>query len=200
AVLASWTRQLHAAGYKSGVYSSDTSGIRDLVSKHGTGYIEPDELWMANWNNQATVSDANVPRSEWANHQRLHQYKSDTETHGGVRMNIDRDYVDAATAAPGGRLSGPPESFWLYTAYGNVYTSSGANCYGSPAHRRAHEPSITGMTATPDGKGYWLVDSSGQVFAFGDAANRKMVPALPHTTAVVGIAATRTGGYWLFTR
>src|SRR5207249_4171752 len=126
--------------------------------------------------------------------------KSDTETHGGVRMNIDRDYVDAATAAPGGRLSGPPESFWLYTAYGNVYTSSGAAFYGSPSARSAHETSITGMTATRDGRGYWLVPSSGTVFDGGDATNREMAPALPHTAAAVGIVATPTGGYWLFTR
>ena len=29
---------------------------------------------------------------------------------------------------------------------------------------------ITGMAATPDGKGYWLVGADGGVFAFGDAA------------------------------
>jgi hypothetical protein len=28
---------------------------------------------------------------------------------------------------------------------------------------------IVGITATPDGKGYWLVASDGGVFSFGDA-------------------------------
>jgi len=32
AFLAAWTAQLHASGYKSGIYSSDDSGIHDLVS------------------------------------------------------------------------------------------------------------------------------------------------------------------------
>ena len=40
--------------------------------------------------------------SAWAAHQRIHQYDGGhNETHGGVRLNIDGDYVDAATAAAG---------------------------------------------------------------------------------------------------
>ena len=198
AFLAAWTEQLHSAGYKSGVYSSDTSGIQDLVSRYGTGYTEPDELWMANWNGKPTTADSNVPSAEWASHQRLHQYQSDTETHGGVRMNIDRDYIDAATAAPGGSLS-PPAYYWLYTAYGNVLTSSGASWYGSPSSTAARNHSITGMTSTPDGRGYWLVDYAGNVYHFGDAASRVMTPALPPTTSIVGIVPTPGGCYWLYT-
>jgi hypothetical protein len=296
AFLAAWTQQLHSEGYKSGVYSSDDSGIRDLVSKYGGSYPEPNELWIANWNGKANTSDPNVPSHEWADHQRLHQYKSDTETHGGVRMNIDRDYVDAATAAPGGNLTGPPVAsappriagsptegstlveehgswsgsptsysyqwqdcntaggactsisgavgqryvlrisdvgrtvrvleratnshgtglaaasahtavvtgtasvYWLYNGYGQVFTSSGATFYGSPFKAGARESHIIGMTGSPNGRGYWLVDWTGRVFHYGDAASHSMRPALNHTDAVVGIVATPTGGYWLFTR
>jgi hypothetical protein len=102
AFLQAWTTQLHASGYVSGVYSSDASGIADLVSQFGTGYAEPDELWIANWNGQQTTADANVPATEWAAHQRLHQYQgAHNETYGGARINIDGDYLDAATAAAG---------------------------------------------------------------------------------------------------
>jgi hypothetical protein len=31
------------------------------------------------------------------------------------------------------------------------------------------DASVVGVTATPDGQGYWLVGSDGGVFAFGDA-------------------------------
>ncbi len=102
AFLQAWTTQLHAGGYLSGVYSSDASGIADLVAEFGTGYVEPDELWIANWNNQQTTADSNVPSTEWAAHQRLHQYQgAHNETYGGAKINIDGDYLDAATAAAG---------------------------------------------------------------------------------------------------
>jgi Domain of unknown function (DUF1906) len=102
AFLEAWTTELHASGYLSGVYSSDASGISDLVAEDGTGYVEPDELWIANWNNQQTTADSDVPATEWAAHQRLHQYRgAHNETYGGAKINIDGDYLDSATAAAG---------------------------------------------------------------------------------------------------
>jgi hypothetical protein len=102
AFIEGWTEQLHSGGYASGVYSSDNSGIVDLVNDYGTGYAEPDDIWIANWNNQQTTVDGNVPASEWAAHQRMHQYSgAHNARYGGVTINIDGDYVDAATAAAG---------------------------------------------------------------------------------------------------
>jgi hypothetical protein len=102
AFLQAWTTGLHAGGYQSGVYSSDASGISDLVAQDGTGYVEPDELWIANWNNQQTTTDPDVPATEWASHQRLHQYRgAHNESYGGATINIDGDYLDGATAAAG---------------------------------------------------------------------------------------------------
>ncbi|HTP21158.1 MAG TPA: DUF1906 domain-containing protein [Solirubrobacteraceae bacterium] len=104
AFLSAWTTELHAHGYLSGVYSSENSGIRDLVAANGTGFVEPDELWIANWNGQANTNSSVVPSTEWANHQRLHQYQGGhNATYGGVTINIDSDYVDAG-AASGGAL------------------------------------------------------------------------------------------------
>ncbi|HEY3774626.1 MAG TPA: DUF1906 domain-containing protein [Solirubrobacteraceae bacterium] len=100
--LQAWTQELHALGYLSGVYSSELSGVEDLVAEQGTGYIEPDELWIANWNNQQTTTDAKVPATAWADNQRLHQYLGGhTDNYGGSSINIDSDEIDAATAAPG---------------------------------------------------------------------------------------------------
>ncbi len=100
--LAAWTARLHARGYSSGVYSSDASGIADLVARYGSGYQEPDDIWIANWNGARTTSDAGVPSGDWAKHQRLHQFDgAHDETHGGVTLNVDGDYIDAATAAAG---------------------------------------------------------------------------------------------------
>jgi hypothetical protein len=100
--LASWTSQLHAEGYKSGVYSSAASGIRDLAAQAGSGYEEPDDVWIANWNGIHSTADANLPSGDWPVHQRLHQYSgAHNETYGGATINVDGDYVDAATAAVG---------------------------------------------------------------------------------------------------
>jgi hypothetical protein len=104
AFLAAWTEKLHSLGYLSGVYSSGASGIADLVDQIGSGYVQPDDLWVADWNGQANSSSSYVPVSAWAAHQRIHQYRGGhDETYGGATINIDNNYVDAATvgeAAP----------------------------------------------------------------------------------------------------
>jgi hypothetical protein len=97
--LSAWTAGLHAAGYQSGVYSSSNSGITDLAGEYGTSFLEPDDLWIANWNGTESTADPNVPSVDWPNHQRIHQYKGGhNETYGRVTLNIDDNYVDAATA------------------------------------------------------------------------------------------------------
>ena len=99
--MAAWTSSLHGDGYHSGVYSSAASGITDLVSRYGTGYLEPDHIWIADWNGQQTVSSPYVPTSEWANHQRIHQYQGGHyATYAGVTMNIDSDYLDVGSQGP----------------------------------------------------------------------------------------------------
>ena len=54
------------------------------------------------------------------------------------------------------------------------------------------------MTATPDGRGYWLVGADGGIFAFGDARFHGSTGTLRPTSPIVGMAATADGdGYWL---
>jgi hypothetical protein len=97
--LESWTTRLRALGYEAGVYSSSASGIADLASRLGTGYTEPDDIWIANWNGMKSTSDPFVPDSAWSDHQRIHQYRGGhDETYGGVTINIDNNYVEGATA------------------------------------------------------------------------------------------------------
>jgi hypothetical protein len=291
--LKSWTSQLHVLGFLSGVYSSGGSGIADLVDQWGTGYPEPDELWFADWNGSASTSDAYVPSNEWTEHQRLHQYSGGVDqTYGGVTMNIDQDYLDAATAAEGSgasTASGPPtstspptiagdayagqilrerhggwfgspssysyqwyrcpvsgsgcaaiagatrqsyqvhsadvghmievsetasnaqgpgsaatspltaevepaptSSYYLFTAFGNIYNALGARFYGSAA--RTGVSTISAMAPSPDGKGYWLVDRAGKVFHYGDAATSRAVkPAHP----IIGMAGSPSAGFYL---
>jgi hypothetical protein len=110
----SWTTELHAYGYVSGVYGSGLSGIADLVAAAGTTvgttpFVEPDDLWIADWNNQATASDPSVPAGDWSGNQRLHQYRGGhVDSYGGVSLDIDSDYLDGATATAGVGSAVPP--------------------------------------------------------------------------------------------
>ena len=68
----------------------------------GSGYTLPDNLWIANWNGQKNTLDPAVPSTGWALHQRIHQYQGGhNESYGGVTINIDNNYVDAATVGEG---------------------------------------------------------------------------------------------------
>ncbi|MBS1860872.1 MAG: DUF1906 domain-containing protein [Actinobacteria bacterium] len=100
--LEAWTNTLHALGYQSGVYSSGGSGIADLGRQVGSGRPLPDDIWIAEWNNQENTLSPVVPSTAWANHQRIHQYRGGhNDTYGGVTINIDSDYVDGATVGLG---------------------------------------------------------------------------------------------------
>jgi hypothetical protein len=111
AFLQAWTTQLHASGYLSGVYASGSSGITDLVSQQGTTYLEPDEIWVADWSSSSSyvptnADDPYLPSTDWVNNQRLIQYYGGKAvSYGGVKLTVDSDYLDGATAAFG---SGPP--------------------------------------------------------------------------------------------
>ena len=57
---------------------------------------------------------------------------------------------------------------------------------------------VVGITATLDGKGYWMVSSDGGVFAVGDAPFEGSLGGAHLNAPVVGIAPTRDDkGYWL---
>ncbi len=59
-------------------------------------------------------------------------------------------------------------------------------------------PRVVGMARTPDGHGYWKVDSWGGVTDYGNAAHLTHTNSLATNQPIVGMAATPTGdGFWL---
>jgi hypothetical protein len=96
-----------------------------------------------------------------------------------------------------GIVAAASDGYWLYTPAGNVYSSQGAQWYGSPAASGAGGSAVAGMAATPDGLGYWVVNRDGRVFNFGDAP---ALPAVRHSHRIIGIVAAPGGGYWLYSR
>jgi hypothetical protein len=137
--LAAWTSSLHAAGYKSGVYSSAGSGISDLRGQYGTSFTEPDDIWIGEWNGQRSTASAYVPSGDWSNHRRLHQYDGGhNETHGGATINIDGNFLDGATAgvSPAGASAVIPDGTFVQVAGSQaIYEiAGGAPLYVSPQY------------------------------------------------------------------
>jgi hypothetical protein len=101
AFLRGWTVELHKSGFVSGVYAGAASGITDLVSVYGTSYTEPDDIWIADWNGEHTVTSPYVPSKDWAHHQRLHQFSGDVNlSYGGVTFKgADGDYCEGAVVS-----------------------------------------------------------------------------------------------------
>ncbi len=217
--LSAWTSQLHADGYASGVYSSGGSGIADLASRYGTAYVEPDDIWIADWNGQQTTNDSYVPASDWSNQQRLHQYRgSHNETYGGVTINIDNDYLDGDTADTSSgtvntqQLPSTPPAFTL-TPLANGTTDvdaswngafgvsawrvlAGFGATGSPFSVVGQAPAKSGTTqmAVRNGAPYFEVQalgSSGQVLGTSQRA------ATPPHLALLGPATfvSASGGF-----
>jgi hypothetical protein len=90
-----WTAELRRHGYRSGVYSSASSGVADLVRTYNDT-TRPDYIWFAHWTGVATTQDRLLPPSAWPSHRRIAQYRGGhNERWGEVTINIDTDQVDA---------------------------------------------------------------------------------------------------------
>jgi hypothetical protein len=97
--LGAWDRQVKAAGYVSGVYSSQMSGITDMqaaAASKTAGFTPPDAVWIALWDNVPSLSDGTLA---WPLATRSKQYAGSVNaTIGGITLNIDRDVVGGPVA------------------------------------------------------------------------------------------------------
>ncbi|MBW8483510.1 DUF1906 domain-containing protein [Actinomadura parmotrematis] len=93
AFLQAWSTELVRRRYVPGVYSSVASGVRDLGRARGV--VKPDAIWFASWDGAATSTHRMVRDDWWQPHRRIKQYRGGhRETHGGVTLNVDSNYVD----------------------------------------------------------------------------------------------------------
>jgi hypothetical protein len=102
--LNTWTRELHDRGYTSGVYSSASSGVTDLVTNRVIGghpLAEPDALWFALWDNDNNlIGTPYLPATRWPS-DRVKQYAANkTQNVGGYTINIDVDRIHGAVSGP----------------------------------------------------------------------------------------------------
>lgn len=121
AFTSAWTKRLHALRYRSGFYSSASSGITMLDqarSDEPRRYLYPDYLWIAEWDGRETVKSQFIGERRWWPRQRVHQYRGPhDERHGGARLNIDSNFMSTGrgtTAGPAAPSCGVRISFRDY--------------------------------------------------------------------------------------
>ncbi|SCG78823.1 protein of unknown function [Micromonospora echinaurantiaca] len=107
--VSAWTGRLHEHGFLAGLYTSvESAGLADQVAAYARpGYARPDLIDFARWDGVQTVSDEAIPASYWPR-RRMKQYRGDHhETWGGVRINIDSNYLELEQPAYAVRTAQP---------------------------------------------------------------------------------------------
>jgi Rv2525c-like, glycoside hydrolase-like domain len=127
--LNAWDKELHAKGYLAGVYES-FSNVTDLINARRS-MTEPDVIYYADWDGQATTVSSYMPPGLWASHQRIHQYQGGhNETYRGQTINIDNDQFDANL---GGVLPGDHTGFHVSVG---INTNKAAEWFARAANGR----------------------------------------------------------------
>jgi hypothetical protein len=93
--------------------------------------------------------------------------------------------------------TGPATAMTTLVATNGGWTAHFIVTAGAPSAARA---GYVGITATPDGQGYWLVRADGGIAAFGDARWYGSLPAAKARPVAPIVGMARTGdakGYWL---
>ncbi|QNN54179.1 glycoside hydrolase domain-containing protein [Nocardioides mesophilus] len=106
AMLAGWTGRLHDHGFRSGVYSSASSGIAVLERRRraGAGGL-PDRVWVADWNGREDVHSPVLAADAWAG-DRVHQFRgTHTESYGGVPLVVDSNFLVTGGGTRAGRAA-----------------------------------------------------------------------------------------------
>ena len=146
-----WTEKLHAAGFKSGVYSSGSAAIAvlDAARASGRSMTYPDQLWIA-WTNKVANTDAGpyLRDSLWDNHQRIHQYHNNVSaSYGGYGVTIDKNFLDVgkgSVATKDPKPCGVAMSFSSYPRLNRGDTGSRVSALQCLLKERGHSVSVTG--------------------------------------------------------
>jgi hypothetical protein len=152
AFMSAWTARLHDLGYLSGYYSSAGSGIADQVAVYTkAGYVRPDYVDFARWDNKVTVTDKVIPAGYWSPGRRMKQYRGGhVETWGGVSINIDNDYLDFRVLPPA------KQADWNRNGWSDVLarTKSTGNLFAYPGNGTA----VSEASRAYVGKGFAKMD------------------------------------------
>ncbi len=113
----------------------------------------------------------------------------DARSFGSVRQTTRTGAVVAITRSNG-------DGYYLLDRSGHV-TGFGTDVLDGFLHVHRQMAHVVGISATPGGRGYWVVASDGRVFSFGTARADHPVGPVPKGS-IAGIATAPAGiGYYL---
>ena len=189
AFIDSWTDTLHAAGHKSGVYSSGSAAIAALDSAKAAGrsMTYPDHIWIA-WTNKVADTDGGpyVRDSLWDNHQRIHQYHNGVNvSYGGYTVNIDKDFLDVgkgSVATNDPRPCGVGMSFSSYPRLNQGDTGSKVSALQCLLKERGYSVGVDGTFGSSTSK---AIDAFRKTLGWG--------PTTGHTTSPTWTALLSAG-------
>ncbi len=93
-------------------------------------------------------------------------------------------------------LAASSMGYWVMGADGSVFALKGAPFYGSASGKI--RGTAVAMAATQSGRGYYLLDNSGDIFPFGDARSFGSMAGHALNAPIIALAPTPSGrGYWL---
>ncbi|MDX6326499.1 MAG: hypothetical protein QOK15_2853 [Nocardioidaceae bacterium] len=119
--VAGWTQRLHGRHFRAGLYSSASSGIAASDAARRAGITVPDYLWIAEWNGDDNLRSSYISRAGWWPHRRVHQYRGGhDERHGGVRINIDSNYMSTGRGTVEGRAARPCDLRVSFASYSRL--------------------------------------------------------------------------------
>ncbi|MDT3398643.1 DUF1906 domain-containing protein [Streptomyces sp. B1866] len=101
AYIRGWDREARSHGYFPGFYSSAGAGVRHVEKARRSGVRDlPSAVWFARWRVKPSLKgEPALAHRAWTPHRRVHQYAGDvSEKHGGRRLRVDRNKVDAPVA------------------------------------------------------------------------------------------------------
>ena len=113
---------------------------------------------------------------------------------GGTSLKMETDNPDSATNSNQLWALSETPGYWAVTSTGNVHGEAGTPLFGSLANKGTDR---LDLVPTPDGSGYWMIESGGKVSAFGDANSTHGFTAIcpPLVDATVD-AASHSDAYW----
>ncbi len=180
AFLSTWVTTVRKLGYVTGVYSSAGSGIKvidDARVERPGAFALPDRIWIARWDGLANTSTSYIRPDGWHPGGRVKQYRGGhDEVWGGVRINIDTNYLDmgrGSVATAESHCGGVPISFQVY---------------------RTLEPNRSGYVAPVSQVKalQCLLQERGVYTGEIDGLYRSVVPAVRTWRAAAGLPATKT--------
>lgn len=178
-----------SGGYTYGIGASRWEHFRSVWDSYATLNFNGDSVDVClsgargNVDPSYPVTDADIERIRGAlMDARSRGYVVDTPT-----VRAHRDSPGSSTACPGDLT---------IARWADIVDACTAGSSAPPTQKGG---GAVGGVSTPSGNGYYIADSTGAVFAYGDARYRGGANDQKLAAPVIGIACTPTnGGYWLF--